>query len=249
MSMFTDKTTVHKAQMAVRCALLNRPLDVRATLPFDPDDKQDIRVWVSDRLAKEPCASAKTSAHAVRRLVWDARNKARPRKLHFVNETALGKNGLKGYCDVHSSSVLDKTEIVEELAASSVRAALKELNPDMRQPTCRKGKAILSCLARICYKAKSHLSDDGWAMFFSTLFEHHIYKNFPLPSQVLEEFRVSMQNLRCTGSFRRDLRDADCSCPGNDQWKRFVTVLASEYEDGEFLASYLDTLPNQRRTA
>lgn len=135
--MFSRMAAVHLAQRHICRIMRARPPDVRACLPFDPNDPRDVYVWASARMGKREWTGEETLGYAVRRIVWDAQ-KAGRRKSSFCSRTQLDSQALPGSEAVFPEDIPGRTdpggwhaeeEVAEELAACVVGAAKLILSP------------------------------------------------------------------------------------------------------------------------
>jgi hypothetical protein len=230
-------TAVRAAQRVVSHTMRTRPQDVRARMPFDPDDPDDFETWARRELARHHWDGAETEAYIIRRIVWAAMKAARRRSLH-ASPSQTNRIPLVGYR--HRSEPGDpaadpavsldfsiENELVEELLACTM-AAVASMIASSRCPR-RKARALLGCLARIGYDIKSELSIRSTQYFLDQLLVHPVFGQLLLACGWKQQFEGAIRSVQITGNRRRDLATAGWPCAGNDQWILFATALKHQW--------------------
>jgi hypothetical protein len=234
---------VRRAQRRIVPLMRARPSDVRAGLPFDPEDPEDVCFWIRGQIrrSRRPEGIRTNITHAVRRLVWDARNTGRRRsrcarsqrergrrlrKATFVYNKRLTCGGLNGLPDRSGVEELMEDEAAENLLVCATSAANAMCRRNGR--TRRIGRSALSCLMRIVYAAKSTLSPSVGVRFASELVLHPVFNQLPINAETKRHFFEASRRLTVVVNLRHDIAKAGWSCPGNAQWKEFLAEFESE---------------------
>lgn len=242
------ETAVQRARLAICVALCSRPSDVRARLPFDPSDEGDVTAWATTRLAE--LGRAGPPGHLAKRLEWDARNLARPRRACTMCESELPLGMLASRRAVSLRPASDPhplPEFIEELA-KTVATAAADASGLQATMCARSASAALSCIARVAHTLDQNVEPEDVVAFVDASLRTLGAEN-GLPGCMAGAFRTMIGRMQQTDNYRRDLRQAGWSCPGHKQWLRFLDSLASVMrERGTYHISEVSR-KRERRTA
>lgn len=219
------ESAVQRARPAICAALRSRPSDVRARLPFDPSDEGDVTAWATARLTE--LGRDGPPGHLAKRLEWDARNLARPRQSCAKCESELPPGMLASRRAVSLRPAYDPPplpEFIEEVAKCVAVAAADASG--LRTMVCTRSlNAALSCVARVAHTLDQRVERTRVAAFVDSSLRS-LEVESGLPGCTPAAFRTIIGRMEQTGSYRRDLRRAGWSCPGHEQWLRFLDSLA-----------------------
>lgn len=258
---------VQRAAQLAQCILCRalgpRSPSVRANLPFDPGDEEDVACWVRGELAQLEWQSEDTTSYACQRVVWDGLALARRgTKLPLVRclsdfpmmDSDAGEGAdpwqARGvHMEARPSVTLGfmhEMELAEELAAAAAEAAFSIQHAAGCNATGRKGNATLSCLLRVAYEAAVQFCPKAADRFREILVAHSGYQNLSLGPQDRRRFECCLRKISGSGNFRRDFAQLGCSCPGAKQWREFVREIRGRLGKQEV---QMKISPNERRCA
>jgi hypothetical protein len=120
---FDRAAVVLRAKLRVARLLGARPPDVRARMPFDPDDPHDVETWLMDRIARRRWRDEDTEAFAVNRLVWAAQKTARRMSLDAV---AIRIDSLSGAWPTDAAAITGRDATGKLLATPRPVSQTKE---------------------------------------------------------------------------------------------------------------------------
>lgn len=245
---------VQRAAQLAQCILCRalgpRSPSVRANLPFDPGDEEDVACWVRGELAQLEWQSEDTTSYACQRVVWDGLALARrgtklppvrclsdsPMMDSDAGEGADPWQALGIHLEARPSVTLGfmhEMELAEELAVAASEVAYSIQHGRNRNATFRKGTATLSCLLRVAYEVTVHLCPRAGQFFRETLIAQISYRKLLLRSDERRRFEECLKRIQASGNFRRDFAYLGFCCSGAKQWREFVCALLSRLDSRE----------------
>ncbi len=221
--MFSQIVAAERAQRQICHAMRGLPPDVRAGLPFDPHDAQDVLVWVTARIDQTDWSGDETVAYVVKKIVWDAQKTGRRRSIHSFGPgplqrlgTGVGRDnrpGIDPWLDIPAPDCgPSENETAEEWLACAMAPVRAIAGPPCS--SMRKAMAALSCLARVIHAVKACFSPLSVQWFVDALSVHTAFLKLPISEAKRVLFVDAMKRLETTGNFRHDLAKAGWSCPG-----------------------------------
>lgn len=226
------EVAVCRAQAVISCALQDADVGVRAALPFDPDDREDVRIWLRQKLSARQGRSYSGSVSSVTRsLVWEAKDEKR-RATRRTYRSLRGITRIDGLpIEQLPSRIQEPAEWSDALEwfATLVATTALGLTSASANPR-RSADAILSCLGRTVAHVLSETNAQFAREFANRLCAHPSFVLLPLGRGKRQTFRSAIARLRDTGSRRRDLSAAGIHWPSNVQWHEFKSALQAESE-------------------
>jgi hypothetical protein len=234
-----------RADALIARALRHEHGGASAVMQFDPSDRKDTLIWLSERLSLTGTMRYTGPPWlVVRNLVFDARQEARKSRRHiFVPNRGrkVSRNRRVVYRSVASRRYSGRghpsdddladaiarplsdaglVEAIETLAASAAQAAQRLVSEAINSPA-RKAEAMLACFARLTAVVGEAVGEHGARTFARLLVIHRAFVSLPLSLAKREDFASCISRLRFDGSLRRDLRLAGLPWPSTKQWDRF----------------------------
>lgn len=227
------------AQRQLCRALRARPPSLRAILPFDPADGEDVQCWALAQMARfsRPPAS---EAYAAQRVIWNGLSQARMGKARCsvcatdLDASVGARGGPAGYSDRRATAqqagqcALDEIELAEELAAAAAETAHALQRSATRSPgrLTRYGVALLRCLIRVAHMVSLSISDDAVARFRLTLTQHRSYRTLRIDLSSRQRFEDALMKLKgLSGNLRQDLMRVEFAAPSSRSWREFARAL------------------------
>lgn len=228
---FDEPAVAACAQRLISRVMRARPPDVRACLPFDPDDPDDVWLWVSGKLRVHKWKEQDTAAYAVTRLVWEAQKTGRRLSLRdltgYKNQApqppspSLIAAGVKLVPQQNSNDWQRDFEIAEEYLECAVLAVARRLAAGSASTPRRVG-TLLNCLARVVWVMKSELGAEVVNCALEQLWRHPAFIRIPADNASRTDFVTAMNQLSPNGNLRRDLAEIGWPSPGLAQWAAYV---------------------------
>jgi hypothetical protein len=234
---------VRVAQSVIVRSYRLQPIHIKAALPFDPHDAEDVGSWlrVAD-LFEHPAGRYDGDGRRVTRsLLWDARDAVRKGRAGLPRDRGLVFVGTEQAADVEGAippEPVDWFGAVERLADVSGAAAARIVGR-ARSAAGRKARAVLSCLGRLFAIVRSVGGAIAADQFWRLLRSDELFRHLPLRNGERDSFAVSLRTFASTGNIRTDLIDAGLHGANTRQWNEFRTELASIWRERGYDGGHL----------
>ncbi|HYD00077.1 MAG TPA: hypothetical protein VEB22_02525 [Phycisphaerales bacterium] len=204
------------------------PVHVRAVLPFDPQDPQDVETWLRRRPEETGDSSryAGTRSFVIRNLERDvvetirsaggrpARGK-RKKPLRFGLDAVIVEEQARQRRRVESDGPISPVEVGEIIASALVYLA------GGSKPELRQRRRSLTCLGKVYARLYEQLDEGSAQQVMACVIASAPFKLLGVTTKELQEFEERSRWFRTGPDCRAALNAAGLSSPHSDDWEAF----------------------------
>lgn len=230
-----SETAVRRVRTSIVRASRSEPGSVRATLPFDPTDADDIDNWMKFTAAKSQNENRYKGADSwvVHSLVWDAKAAFRKARRKHPRDSAGKLMSLANLEEVlwHPDKSIDDQalkEAAESLAAAAAIAALSMEHGEAHLRE-RSARSALTCLGRVFAGFWNAEGEEAARHFLDTLILEPGFRRLQVGDQHRQKVLDSLGKFTGSDNSRNDLQAVDLPWPGSDQWKLFRAMFGQAW--------------------
>lgn len=235
-----SETVVRVARASIVRSSRSQPGNVRANLPFDPGDPEDLDNWMRFKAASSPNKRrySGTDGWVVHSLVWDAKDAFRRARRRLPRNKA-GRLLPFGSLDEAHSQQDQSSEgearwitLVDSLAAAAASAAFGMVGTEPNRQR-RSAISALTCIGRVFAIVDQHCGQEAAGRFLETLSAESGFRRLPLSDLRRHSALEALLRYKGSGNSRRDLAVVGLPWPSAPQWKLFRAMFGRVWVQGD----------------